>query len=538
MDSIPAYLHLPNVNKLNQYAGSQSNESDLGDEQLDQVKLTNNSTYALHQSILDGRIKQINYFLKMGLKVNSKDKYGRTSLMLACLSDHEEYGLKVAKLLIKRGADLNVRDSLGRTVVFMACSERREKLFFYLMDEHSFSIDFRIRDNDGNVLLNHVALHGSNKMLKKVIEKMKERHIELDHRNNSGYSALLLAIQNDKFLNAYTLIRDGNSSPSIQDNEKYYNALEWLVNRIEANKSLILGNKQENYDSFSSSTISGYLRAKKNIKNDNLNYKSWYTNNNQYFLNDISCEHTDLPNYSTDYHKSRFVPLILKPRVYSTVHMSTQQQITPRYLPILSSSVNSSSSKENLSDDFDENNLDLKELVQKLYETIYLKMSESYNKSKQGQLLQSHLENEKQPKANTKTKPRSVSIIKENSKQLAKLAQQLSKTEDDQPLNKLHKIDTNIFNLDSLRQTPKLIALVPAHSNRQSTKEAVHSMLDMYEWSTRHDLFQSKSASVGYTPSLDKSRPKSIMHSKEKSNLSNKTNNSANNNRVKFHIEP
>lgn len=214
MDSIPAYLHLPNVNKLNQFnqphSQSVSNDSDIGDDQLEQVKLSHNSTYALHQSILDGRIKQINYFLKMGLKVNSKDKYGRTCLMLACLSDHEEYGLKVAKLLIKRSGDLNVRDSLGRTVVFMACSQRREKLFFYLMEEHSYSIDFRIRDNDGNVLLNHVALFGTNKMLKKCIEKMKERHIELDHRNNSGYSALLLAIQNDKFLNAYTLIKDGN----------------------------------------------------------------------------------------------------------------------------------------------------------------------------------------------------------------------------------------------------------------------------------------------------------------------------------------
>ena len=211
MDSIPAYLHFPNVNKLANSQFNQatvsvaSNDSDMANHlntaDIETVKINQNSTFALHQSILDGRIKQISYFLKMGFKVNSKDKYGRTCLMLACLSDHEEYGLKVAKLLIKSGADLNVRDSLGRTVVFIACSERREKLFFYLMDEHSFSIDFRVKDNDGNVLLNHVALHGTNKMLKKVIEKMKEKRIDLDHRNNSGKY-----LANRKLLNIYLSI--------------------------------------------------------------------------------------------------------------------------------------------------------------------------------------------------------------------------------------------------------------------------------------------------------------------------------------------
>ena len=194
MDSIPAYLHFPNVNKLNNNQFNHaaisvaSNDSDVSNNLCSEFETVKNphSTFALHQSILDGRIKQIIYFLKMGFKVNSKDKYSRTCLILACLSDHEEYGLKVAKLLIKKGADLNVRDSLGRTVVFIACSERREKIFFYLMEEHYFSIDFRVKDNDGNVLLNHVALHGTNRMLKKVIEKMKEKRIDLDHRNNAG----------------------------------------------------------------------------------------------------------------------------------------------------------------------------------------------------------------------------------------------------------------------------------------------------------------------------------------------------------------
>lgn len=221
------------------------------------------------------------------------------------------------------------------------------------------------------------------------------------------------------------------------------------------------------------------------------------------------------------------MPLILKPRILTTVQLN---QLTPRYLPILANSITITASKDNLNEDLDEN-IDLKDLIQKLYETIYLKMSESYNKSKQSQIIQNNNENEKVVK-NSKNKTRSVSVVKENKHLVHKTTPvQHSKIEEEVKVN---KIDTNIFNLDSMRQTPKLIALLPVY--KQSTKEAVHSMLDMYDWS-RQDLFNSKSISMVNTPSLEKSRSKSIMHGKERSNLSNKTVGSANTNRVKFNID-
>ena len=304
----------------------------------------------------------------------------------------------------------------------------------------------------------------------------------------------------------------------------------------------------ENSDSMSSTTMGGLLvKSRKNTfknSNESLNYKTWYNNNNQYFQTDNMCEHNESPNYSTDYQKSRFMPLILRPRINSSVvHNSSSQIITPRYLPILGAgsheSSNHSSSKENLIDL--EENIDLKELVQKLYETIYFKMSESYNKSKQAQITQTILENEKQLKQLGKNKARAPSIIKENKQLLAKTVMtgnnnNNNTTKIDEDI-KTNKIDTNIFNLDSMRQTPKLVALLPVF--KQSTKEAVHSMLDMYDWS-RPDLFQShKSIMTNQSPiSFDKSRSKSIIHSnKERSNLSNKTNGSANATRVKFNID-
>lgn len=142
--------HLPSLfNKANNSYDSGFHSSN---ENLDKNGISNKSVFALHQSILDGRLKQVSYFLKMGINVNSKDIYGRTSLMIACLCDFEDYGIQVAKLLLRYGADLNVKDSRGQSVIYIACTEKRENFFDFLMDNHSISIDLKQKDNDGKVL--------------------------------------------------------------------------------------------------------------------------------------------------------------------------------------------------------------------------------------------------------------------------------------------------------------------------------------------------------------------------------------------------
>jgi ankyrin repeat protein len=550
-------LHFPSVNKL-QYQNGSFDGLNLNEENLEtHVKLKQNSAYALHQSILDGRLIQINYFLKMGLKADSKDKFGRTCLMLACLSDHEEYGLQVTKLLIKYGADINGQDSLGRTVVFIACSEQREKLFYYLIDNHPVSIDFSLKDNDGNILLNHVAVHGTNKMLKKVIEKMNERHFDFDQRNNLGYTALLLAIQNDKFLNSYILIKDAQCSISIKDNERYFNALEWLLNRIDHNKNLLVNNQLKNSISSmaestdSLSSIGGFKSKRLNISSSsktNLNYKTWYSANKQYYNSDNSCEHTNSPNYSTEHHKSRFVPLILTPRLLSNNRRPLQSwSQEQKYFSSFSNSnlIRDSPNNKDKSGDnqieIDENT-DIKDLIQKLYEIIYFKMSESFQTAKQWNLNPStnQTENEKQSK-NNKTKTRAMSII-QNGRQSLNDVKNVNHPPSP-PVNKIHEeiktkppitLDENIFNLESMRKTPKLIALQPIY--KQSTKEAVHSILDMYErssYTSKKDIFGGNLIT----------RSKSIVNlgSKEKSNLSErsfgKRNSIVASTRVKFNME-
>jgi ankyrin repeat protein len=150
------------------------------------------SAAALHQSIMDGRLKQVQYLLKLGSRSNTKDIFGRTSLMLACLCDHEDYGYKVAKLLIEYGADLNIQDHLGRTAVFMACIEKREKIIELFVDQNPLLIDYRLCDVDGNTLINYAAMHATPKSLKSIVNKMIKMYIPVDMRNNAGYTAFLL----------------------------------------------------------------------------------------------------------------------------------------------------------------------------------------------------------------------------------------------------------------------------------------------------------------------------------------------------------
>ena len=52
---------------------------------------------AVHQAVLDGRLHQVRLLVsKHGVNVDSKDMFGRTPLMLACLLENEEDGFKVS----------------------------------------------------------------------------------------------------------------------------------------------------------------------------------------------------------------------------------------------------------------------------------------------------------------------------------------------------------------------------------------------------------------------------------------------------------
>lgn len=149
---LPSVRSKSNLNRRHSITRSLESGLNCSNENLDRAN--SNAAYALHQSILDGRFKQVNYFLQMGLSANSRDKYGRTGLILACLCDFEDYGIQVAKLLLKYGADINMKDWRGQNVMYIACTEKRYLFFDFLVDNFSVSIDFKQKDNDGKCFSN------------------------------------------------------------------------------------------------------------------------------------------------------------------------------------------------------------------------------------------------------------------------------------------------------------------------------------------------------------------------------------------------
>ncbi len=191
---------------------------------------------ALHQAVLDGRIHQVRLLvLKHGANVDSKDIYGRTPLMLACLLDNEEHGYKMTKIFLKAGAYVNVKDNMDRTALSFACMKGRiEIIKLFLKDD---LVDLNCPDTDGNTPLSHAALSGRPEIVKMLVEVITQYGMTVDNRNELGYTPLLLACKYGHFVSGYILLTEGQASPTLRDNEFFLNAQEWILKSPDLTQS-------------------------------------------------------------------------------------------------------------------------------------------------------------------------------------------------------------------------------------------------------------------------------------------------------------
>ena len=210
---------------------------------------------ALHQAVLDGRIHQVRLLVnKHRVNVDCKDMFGRTPLMLACLLDNEEYGLKMAKIFLRASAFVNVRDNMNRTALSYACMKGKLSIVKLLLREDL--VDVHAPDNDGNTCLCHSALSACPDIIKIMTEVYTRFGIETDARNAAGYTPLLLACKYGHCVSAHTLMKDGKASPSLRDNEFFLNSLEWVL-RSDGLKSVFRGKYRRHHSkSITGSTVS------------------------------------------------------------------------------------------------------------------------------------------------------------------------------------------------------------------------------------------------------------------------------------------
>ena len=184
---------------------------------------------SIHQVILDGRLSQLNLLInRIGCNVNKKDSYGRTPLHLAVLSDQENYGYRVARLLLQGNADINATDFQQQTPLIYACLLNRSKLISLFLQTKS--IDWYHTDYDGFLVLHHAASSSQTSILVDIIREIKSIGLSIDYRTELGYTPLILAIKSCRFDNAIYLLDHTDASPFACDDEYHLTCQQWAQN--------------------------------------------------------------------------------------------------------------------------------------------------------------------------------------------------------------------------------------------------------------------------------------------------------------------
>ncbi|XP_033111032.1 ankyrin repeat, PH and SEC7 domain containing protein secG-like [Anneissia japonica] len=181
--------------------------------------------HGLHRAIDDCRLHQVRLLVYMGSNADGRDHSGRTPLMAACMTDDEQRGLKIVRILLHAKADLNSKDALGRSALSYAALFGRENIAARLLQEDT--IEKNIPDRTGDTPLNLAAFKGHLGVTRLLVSVLIRDGLTVDTRNGEGCTALLLATKNGHYQCAKVLLEEGNASIYTRDNRLYMNAAEW-----------------------------------------------------------------------------------------------------------------------------------------------------------------------------------------------------------------------------------------------------------------------------------------------------------------------
>ncbi len=131
----------------------------------------------LHLATEAGNFELVKMLIDAGAKVNAKDKYGRTPIILVGenysdnLDEDEDEGgenefIKIVNLLISKGADVNVRDKdeNSETLLMKACDDDNLELVKILLEAGA---NPNLKDDDGETAMMKTDSEEIKKLLKK-----------------------------------------------------------------------------------------------------------------------------------------------------------------------------------------------------------------------------------------------------------------------------------------------------------------------------------------------------------------------------------
>jgi ankyrin repeat protein len=153
-------------------------------------------------------------------------------LIQLCIYPNEDYAFQTMKILFSSRYNYspNVCDEFGCNVLMYTLRYQRYRLFYFLLNEISLDLNLRSKDRQGNTILHYAIIYGQNntQIMENLIEKFNKFGINIDERNNFGFTPLLLAIFCGRYDLVLTLLTKTDASPFVRDYIQLKNMIDYL----------------------------------------------------------------------------------------------------------------------------------------------------------------------------------------------------------------------------------------------------------------------------------------------------------------------
>ncbi len=160
---------------------------------------------ALLRAAYSNGLSEIQQLISSGADLNTRNKRGRTPLMLAIENSYGRY--EVPKLLIEKGADVNLFDNDGNTALMIACDHNGHEAVKLLLDNKA-AVYFMNKDKRTAL---HIAAAGVRKRIVEALLATRAevtvssagadvRGVDVNGPDGSGRTPLMLAADNEGFV--------------------------------------------------------------------------------------------------------------------------------------------------------------------------------------------------------------------------------------------------------------------------------------------------------------------------------------------------
>ncbi|CAF1500272.1 unnamed protein product [Rotaria sp. Silwood1] len=195
---------------------------------------------------------------------SSKKENSIPLLIQLCFHSNENYAYRTMRTLLssRYSNSPNVYDEFGCNLLMYTLRYQRYKLFEFLLNETIFDINLHDKDQQGNTILHYAILYGGNntQIIDKLIEKYNKFSIEIDERNNYGFTPLLLAAFCGRYDLALSLLTETDASPFVRDHIQFKNIFDYI--EIDMKNREFISQYQNNQKSSLSNSKSKRLHVR------------------------------------------------------------------------------------------------------------------------------------------------------------------------------------------------------------------------------------------------------------------------------------